>query len=137
MPHTASMTDSYGRSFKSGIAVRFLLFVLLAVSISVESAAAQDTPIIYLEWKEDPASSMVINWIASENSNRTLLYRAIGEEWNSINAAHNTIPGSNLRRFKADLKSLDDNTVFQFRVPGRSEERRVGKECQCRWAEYQ
>src|SRR5690625_7594009 len=64
---------------------------------------------------------MVINWIASENSNRTLLYRAIGEEWNSINAAHNTIPGSNLRRFKADLKSLDDNTVFQFRVPGDSE----------------
>lgn len=121
MPHTASMTDSYGRSFKSGIAVRFLLFVLLAVSISVESAAAQDTPIIYLEWKEDPASSMVINWIASENSNRTLLYRAIGEDWNSINAAHNTIPGSNLRRFKADLKSLDDNTVFQFRVPGDSE----------------
>src|SRR5690625_7493129 len=44
-----------------------------------------------------------------------------GEEWNSINAAHNTIPGSNLRRFKADLKSLDDNTVFQFRVPDDSE----------------
>src|SRR5690625_5075417 len=102
------MTDSYGRSFKSGIAVRFLVFVLLAVSISVESAAAQDNPIIYLEWQQDPAFSMVINWTASEKSNRTLLYRAIGEDWNSINAAHNTIPGSNLRRFKADLKSLED-----------------------------
>src|SRR5690625_3517456 len=121
MPHTASMTDSYGRSFKSGIAVRFLLFVLLAVSISVESAAAQDTPIIYLEWKEDPASSMVINWIASENTNRTSLYRAIGQECNSTNAAHNTMPGPKLRRYKADLKTLDDTTAFRFRSPGDSE----------------
>src|SRR5690625_6505404 len=94
------------------------MFVVLAVAVSVEAAAAQDTPIIYLEWKEDPASSMVINWIASENSNRTLLYRPIGEEWNSINAAHNTIPGANLRRVKAELKSLDDNTVLQVRIPG-------------------
>src|SRR5690625_958639 len=45
----------------------------------------------------------------------------MGEKWYSIHVADKPAQVTNVRRFKADLKSLDDNTVFQFRVLGDSE----------------
>lgn len=119
-----SKVIAFERSNKSIVLPRrsgFFMWVVLAISFAFMPAVAQDTPIIYLEWVDDPTSTMVINWIAPENSNRTLSYRPTGGNWSSVNGAPNTIPGSDLRRFKVDLDDLQDNTVFQFRVPGDSD----------------
>src|ERR1039457_3620173 len=44
------------------------------------------------------------------------------------------VPTTNVSRIRSSLSCSDDR--IRVRLPGRSEERRVGKECRSRWSPY-
>lgn len=101
----------------------FLVIFLLSLKtlIFFSSANAQDLPIIYLEWIENPQNSIVINWIGEEGGNRTLEYRIPGNNWDNISASKNPIPGTTNERFKGSLSDLNSGTIYEFRVAGEND----------------
>jgi hypothetical protein len=85
-----------------------------------ENVSAQDSEIIYLEWIDDPTTTIIINWIADSGSNRTVEFRKPGNSWSSINSGINSIPGTSKNRYKASLTGLDEGSVYEFKVGGSS-----------------
>lgn len=94
----------------------FLLF-LVFYPINL---AAQENPIIYLEWYENPLETMVINWIGDAGANRTVEYRRRGssENWNSHTASVNNLPNTSKLRYRQKITGLSPGTSYEFRIHG-------------------
>jgi len=54
--------------------------ISLAATIFGSAALAETQPIVYLTWRQDPARTMVIRWLATNDVGNTVEWRPLGEE---------------------------------------------------------
>jgi len=95
----------------------FISVSLISVLILIHSEVKAD-PIIYLEWVEDPTTTMTINWIGSAGSGATLEYRErdSSQSWSSVNAIVLQLPNTSMRRFQGKINGLAPGTSYEFRI---------------------
>lgn len=94
-----------------------LVFVIFIEGIGLLYA---QSPIVYLEWTEDPLRSIVVNWVNNPGGTSELEYRSDGSSnWISRSGAVYTIPGpENKRRYSIHIDALTPGTSYEFRVDG-------------------
>lgn len=92
--------------------------ILVCLTWLARPAAAQDLVGLYVEWIEDPTSTMVVNWVdLYPDSSDTLLWRKEGEEeWRNATAEHATVAPSTLQRRSVHLKGLAPDTRYQIAI---------------------
>ncbi|MFO0870363.1 MAG: fibronectin type III domain-containing protein [Pirellulales bacterium] len=88
-------------------------------------AASQDLIGIYLTWKQDPCTTMTINWVdIYEHSPTHLWYRATDtEEWTSAAASRSSVGPSTLQLRRCELTGLRPDTLYEFglgKVPAKT-----------------
>lgn len=91
----------------------FLFVIFLFIPARVDA-----DPVIYLEWVEDPTTTMIVNWVGSSGSDRLLEYRERNSsgQWNSVQAAVKSLPNTSLRRFQGKISGLSPGTSYEFRI---------------------
>ena len=89
----------------------FVLFLLIPAEVDAD-------PIIYLEWVEDPTTTMIVNWVESSGSSTLLEYRErdSGVSWSSVNANEMQLPNTSQRRFQAKINGLSPGSSYEFRI---------------------
>ena len=92
--------------------------VYLFLTLYLYSFEVQADPIIYLEWVEDPTTTMIVNWVAGSGSNTLMEYRErdSGASWSSVNANELQLPNTSQRRFQAKINGLSPGSSYEFRI---------------------
>jgi acid phosphatase type 7 len=73
----------------------------------------------FLTWKEDPTSTMVVDWHSFGEEEQTLRYRNEGEqEWREIKSAVHAFPFTTPQRWihRVELKGLDADSRYDINV---------------------
>lgn len=96
------------------IMLKFWLFVCLLLFSSIEAKAPSA---LYLSWKKDPTTTMVIQWHTSAEHPDSIIYlNKEGEaEWKSCEGRSSLLKSSILVH-TIELEELKENSVYFFRV---------------------
>ena len=91
---------------------------LLFATVFLTGSVVFADPIIYLEWTEDPTSTMIVNWMDIAGADQTIQYRKrdSGDSWTSQNATTLRVPNTSLRRYRVQLEGLSPGASYEFRV---------------------
>jgi hypothetical protein len=106
---------------------RLLAVVALAILAALPLAAAEaQKPVagLILTWKQDPTTTMVIDWHEDAPLDKpVLLHRAKGAaEWTTATPQQIDFPYSQTRKiYRAELTGLKPGTAYEFRPNGREE----------------
>ncbi|MGA1366910.1 MAG: fibronectin type III domain-containing protein [Blastocatellia bacterium] len=94
-----------------------LLLSLVIVAVAPRSSA-QDLVGLYLTWKNDPTTTMTVNWVdLYETSSQTLWYRKKGEaEWRSAEAIRRQAGPSTLQIRRVELRDLTPDSVYEIGI---------------------
>lgn len=99
--------------FLKSYLLSFLIFLLFGY---FESGHAQS---IYLEWVEDPLTTMVVNWIDESGESEFIEYRKFGAgDWASQSGDSEPIPGAAERIYTVKLTGLESGQAYEFRIGG-------------------
>ena len=91
----------------------------LIVPISSLAQTSSEDLIVYLEWVNDPTSTIVINWIEDDTSGvAEVLYRIRGSsaDWTSTVGSVSTIPDTYLKKNMVQLTGLSPNSNYEFKI---------------------
>lgn len=96
---------------------RFLLRTICCLLLTL-TARSQDLVGIYLEWVQDPATTMIVNWVDLYPEGTTELYwRQEGvADWKQAKAARRGIPPSGLHRCSLELTELQPDTRYEISI---------------------
>jgi hypothetical protein len=96
---------------------RFLLRTICCLLLTL-TARSQDLVGIYLEWVQDPATTMIVNWVDLYPEGTTELYwRQEGvADWKQVKAARRGIPPSGLHRCSLELTELQPDTRYEISI---------------------
>ena len=100
--------------------LRYLSITIIILFLFTTNLFAQDKPVIYLEWVDNPLETMVINWIEEAGASRTVEYRKRGstDDWESKSASVSSLPNTSLRRYSEKITGLTPGTSYEFRIDG-------------------
>jgi hypothetical protein len=96
------------------------LFSFCLLSVGFSSADQFDPPAVYLTWRGDPATTMLIRWHSNKDENRSsdLMYQQLDEStWHSVQGSSHPMAHSNRTIHLVELAGLTPNTKYRFR-PG-------------------
>lgn len=108
----------------------YLLLVLFScLTINVEAATKRDGSLyaVYLTWKENPATTMVVQWITGNGDRHDEVdYHKLGDtDWIRLDGRHKSMPEDHPYIIhRNELTGLQPDTVYEFRVGERSEVRK-------------
>lgn len=90
----------------------------LPLTASAYANEREDGPIIYLEWTDDPLTTMIVHMISEESgTGPDLEFREVGSNlWESVSGASDPVPGSSRRRSWYVLSDLTPGTSYEFRI---------------------
>ncbi|MDA0746942.1 MAG: metallophosphoesterase family protein, partial [bacterium] len=83
-------------------------------------AAPYDPPAVYLSWRSDPTTTMVIRWhsLQSENRETLVLYRRTDEpDWHRATGSNHPMPHADRTIHVVELTGLTPGSIYHFR-PG-------------------
>src|SRR5258708_3447519 len=95
---------------------KFFLFIF---TLWVSFCGAEEPIAVYLTWKQDPTTTMTIQWITSkEELSDTLQYRVRdGALWQTQNGLHKEMPQEEPYLIHvAEITGLEPNSSYYFRV---------------------
>ena len=93
-----------------------LSFLFLMISGQNFTGFAQS---VYLEWVDDPLTTMVVNWVEEPGEEEFIEYRRFGAgSWSSQSGDSEPIPGTSERRYTVKLSNLDPGQAYEFRIGG-------------------
>jgi phosphodiesterase/alkaline phosphatase D-like protein len=101
------------------ITISLLFGVWIAVPLSAFAQTTSDDLIIYLEWVNDPTSSIVINWIEDDTTGAAeISYRIRGssDEWTSTLGSVSVIPDTTLKKNTVQLVGLTPDSSYEFKI---------------------
>ena len=95
-----------------------LLTCLLAFLLPALRAA--EPAGFFLTWKDDPCTTMVVDWHVEEGAPvPELQYRRKGgQDWTSAKGTEGTFPYAKRRLFRGELRGLEPDTAYEFRFGG-------------------
>jgi len=78
---------------------------------------------VYLEWIDDPTTTMLVNWHNHDPNGKNLRYRRAGGEveWISSTASTRPFPFTGRLVHRVDIKGLEPATEYEFQVDGYEE----------------
>ena len=90
----------------------FSLVALCAVRVQAQS----DVVGVYLTWRQDPTTTMTVNWVnLYEHTPATVWYRDGKEaEWKSADGTHGRVGPSTLQVRRVELTGLKPDTLHEF-----------------------
>lgn len=97
-----------------------LLFTLFLAPPLPLGAEPFDPPALYLSWRTDPTTTMVIRWhsLIEQNRSAVVRYRREGEaDWRTASGTSHPMPYSDRTVHVVELTGLAPGTVYRFR-PG-------------------
>lgn len=92
------------------------IFIILSASLFGQE---DDPAALYLTWKTDPTSTMVIDWhiLPGEDTNALVRYQLEGEQnWLEKTATKLLFPNSDRLIFRAELSDLQPGSLYAFRI---------------------
>lgn len=97
---------------------RCLLLVLFVLHISPAAVSAQDLIGVYLTWKQDPRTTMTVNWVdLYPASSGTLWHRQVdSDDWRSAEATLSQVGPSSLQLRRVELTGLKPDTEYEFSI---------------------
>lgn len=104
---------------KALITISLLFGVWIVMPLSAFAQTTSDDLIIYLEWVNDPTSSIVINWIEDDTTGTAeILYRIRGssDEWTSTLGTVSVIPDTTLKKNTVELVGLTPESSYDFKI---------------------
>jgi len=98
----------------------YLLLSAVLLSINLSAQEKFDPPAVYLTWRGDPATTMLIRWQSNREDNRPteLLYQRLDDpSWQSAQGTSYPMAHSDRTIHLVELTGLAPNTRYRFR-PG-------------------
>lgn len=100
---------------------RLFLFLALIFGnfFSSDVLPVYDPPAIYLTWRSDPTTTMMIQWLSSLNETGDVVqYRkAVRDDWHEVTATHSQLPHSSpYLLHRLELTGLTPQTDYYFRI---------------------
>lgn len=99
----------------------YLIFFLF----SIAHGWAQDPKVLYLTWRDDPATTMMVLWHTDgSEAPSTIYYKALGEDsWQQDKATAQRLDHSSLHVHQVELTGLKADTNYLFQLEGGEEHR--------------
>ncbi len=98
----------------------FILFIVLFCFLSISPLRGQGEPVaLYLTWKNDPTTSMVIDWhiLPDETTDSLLYYRKDTDtKWLRTVATKLEFPFSDRSIYRKEITGLSPDTRYAFKV---------------------
>lgn len=97
------------------------LFLIQYPVLGQAASSSDDFIGIFLTWKEDPTSTMVVDWHSFSKENQVIHYRKEGaREWMELKSQVHVFPFSEPKRWvhRTELTALEADSRYNFRVPG-------------------
>ncbi len=93
-----------------------LLVVLVATVMFSPAAKAQEIIGVYLTWRQDPTTTMTINWVDMfTTGGNTVWHRQRGgEEWTSAQAKKSLVGETTMQVRRVELTGLKPDTMYEF-----------------------
>lgn len=100
---------------------RMGLLALLWLVFPGVARSQSDVVGIYLTWRDDPTTTMTVNWVnLYEHTAATVHYRPKGErEWKSAGGTQHTLTPSVLQVRQGHLEGLEPDTAYEFALGDR------------------
>lgn len=102
---------------------RFLvvLLVLAPLLAVLDSVRGQDLTGLYLTWRNDPSSTIVVNWVnLYEQGSRSVFFRELGkEDWIGAEAEQLPVGPSTLVLRRVELTGLSPDTTYELGIGSR------------------
>lgn len=107
---------------KSTIIFLFIWLLVIQFPVFAQASSSSDDFIgIFLTWKEDPTSTMVVDWHSFSKESQIIQYRKEGaREWIALNSLVHAFPFSEPKRWvhRVELTALEADSRYNFRVGG-------------------
>ncbi|MBA3480656.1 MAG: metallophosphoesterase family protein [Pirellulales bacterium] len=99
-------------------AVLCRLVVCVGVATGLNSAAAEDLVGLYLNWNDDPTTTMTINWVdIYSKSSTTVWHRKVeAGDWSTAEAKKDEVGPTTLQLRRLELKGLEPGTLYEFGI---------------------
>lgn len=83
-------------------------------------------PTLFLTWRRDPTTTMMIQWVGEENKAYDKIFYAPvdGFVWESASVKTKEFPGTDLKVYRAELTNLTPGTDYRFQIANISPEYR-------------
>lgn len=98
----------------------FIPFIALFCLSNISPLSGQGDPVaLYLTWKDDPTTSMVIDWhiLPEENTDSMVYYRKYSDKhWQTTVADKMKFPFSDRNIFRKEITGLSPDTRYAFKV---------------------
>lgn len=98
---------------------RSLFALVLAVFVALSATAQSDVVGLYLNWRQDPTRTMIINWVSLyEHTTTNVWYRPRGSEadWALQRGGRQRVRPSTLQVYRVELTDLNPDTAYEFAI---------------------
>jgi hypothetical protein len=104
----------------------FQFVVVLCALAPATSRAQAEVTGIYLTWRDDPATTITVNWLSLyPDAPQTVWYRRDDAAWASREGVSKLVPPSALLVRRAELQGLEPDTVYEIAIGAKAP---LGKE---------
>lgn len=98
--------------------MNYILFALVLCSSCL--FAKSETRLVYLTWRHDPTTTMIVHWLTSSRKpTDTIRYcpKRSGTAWKEAFGTHLAVPQNHpYVLHRVELKNLEPNTIYQFKL---------------------
>ena len=95
----------------------FRLLVVVCALAPVAGRAQTEVTGIYLTWRDDPATTITVNWLSLyAEAPETVWYRRGAAEWTRAQGVSKPVPPSGLWVRRVQLRELEPDTVYEIAV---------------------